>query len=175
MTIKQYLFWTTGAFVFTMCFVSIIKSCSPEPNPSIEKTAEARKHDIKKSDSLGVIVDSVIVDRWRTKTKYQTIVDSVYVMDSATVKLYYDSLVRSQLNALVLFYKHQSCSTELYLMDSAHVLDSLRIALLTSANMRCDTLLAEADKRAKKRFWAGFKIGFGTGYAAGIGTAAVVK
>lgn len=144
----------------------------PEPHPA---TTEARKQDIQKSDSLGAIVDSVIVERWHEAKAGKERIDSVYIMDSATVKLYYDSLVKSELNALVLFYKYQSCSTELYLMDSAHVLDSLRIALLTSSNLRADTLLAEAKKRAKKRFWAGFKIGFGTGYAAGIGTAAVVK
>lgn len=152
-----------------------MRSCNPEPNLEIEQTAEFRKQDIKKSDSLGVIEKEVIRDRWRTKMKYDTIIKEVLMCDSTETNAAFDSTVKTKNNAVVLFYKQQRDSIQLAKMDSVHVIDTVRISLLTDANAKADTLLAEANKRAKKRFWTGFKIGFGTGYAAGIGTAAAVK
>lgn len=138
--------------------------CNEQKQPETERIEQSRKQDIKKSDSLGVIEKEVIRDRWRTKTKYDTIIKEVLMYDSSETNAAFDSLVGTKKNAVVIFYKWQSDSLQLSLMDSAHVLDSLRIGLLTEANKKCDTLLTEAEKRAKKRFWSGFRWGYGSGY-----------
>lgn len=145
-------------FIVFCIAVIITRSCNPEPNPSIEKTAEARKEDIKKSDSLGVIVDSVIVDRWRTKMKYDTIIKEVLMYDSTETNAAFDSTVKTKNNAVVLFYKQQRDSIQLAKMDSVHVIDTMIISLLRASNLKADTIILKLQKdvrseRNKKVFW----------------------
>lgn len=149
--------------------------CNEQAKPETERIVQSRNQDLKQEKVLEAKTDTFIRDRWRTKTKYDTIIKEVVKQDSATINAYFDSFVQNKKNAVVLFYQYKSCSTELVLMDSVHYTDSVRISLLRASNLKADTLLVESDARAKKRFWAGFKIGFGTGYAAGIGTSAIVK
>lgn len=170
---------TKGLLGYFLCFIvccmwAFIDKCASE-QPETERIAQSRKQDIKKSDSLGVIEKEVIRDRWRTKTKYDTIIKEVLMYDSVETNAAFDSLIGTKKNAVVIFYKWQSDSAQLSLMDSAHVLDSLRIGLLTEANKKCDTLLVQSEQRGNKKFWKGTRIGFVTGYFAAEVKNALIK
>lgn len=162
MTVKDGI----GIVLIVAVFLLAIEKCQNEPKqqPNTEALTETREKDLKASDSLKVVHDSIMIDRWRTKTTYDTIIKEVLMYDSSETDQAFDSLLGNKNNAVVVFYKWRRDSSQLNLMDSAHVLDSLRIGHLTNANLLADSLLIEADKRAKKKFWQGFKVGFGSGY-----------
>lgn len=146
--------------------------CNEQAKPETERIVQSRNQDLKQEKVLEAKTDTFIRDRWRTKTQHDTFIKRVAEMDSATVKLYFDSLVTSRDSAVRLFYHNRSNEKQLALMDSVHYTDSLRISLLRASNLRADTLLAEAEKRAKKGWIKGFKAGFLTGAA--IGTTSTI-
>lgn len=148
------------------------------PTQPIEQTKQSRAEDIKRAEKNEALSDTVYATRWKIKTKYDTLIKDVIKFDSTLVSAYYDSLVQNKKYAVVLFYKHQSCSTELVVMDSVHTLDSLVKVDLKLANIKADTIIASLEnandsltKQCRKSFWKGFKWGFGTG--AVVGGAAV--
>lgn len=171
------------SFVFVICLilfaVCAAKCCWNNDTinaPPTEQTKQARSEDLKRAEKNQALSDTVYSTRWKIKTKYDTILKKV--MDSATVKAYYDSLVTSQDSAVKLFYHAKSLGEQLVVMDSVHTLDSLVKADLKLASLRSDTIIASLENKAdsltkqcRKSFWKGFKWGFGTG--AVIGGAAV--
>lgn len=146
--------------------------CNEQKQPETERIEQSRNQDLKQEKVLEVKTDTFIRDRWRTKTQHDTFIKRVSEMDSTTVKMYFDSLVTSRDSAVKLFYHNRSNEKQLALMDSVHSVDTARISLLRNANLKCDTLLAEANKTSKNRWFNGFKAGFLTGAA--IGTTSTI-
>lgn len=145
-----------------------------------EQTKQARAEDLKRAEKNQALSDTVYSTRWKIKTKYDTIINKV--MDSVTVKAYYDSLVTSQDSAVKLFYHAKSLGEQLTVMDSARAADSLVKLDLRKANLRADTIIADREnkvdsltKQCRKSFWKGFKWGFGTGAVIGGAAAGAVK
>lgn len=145
-----------------------LKHCStPVTTPDIQKAEESREKHVIEVRRLEPLHDTVYADRFKIKHHYEKVIDTVETFDSTKVRLYYDSLVQSQINAVILYYRHRSCSTELQRMDSVHVIDSAIKAHLKASNVIADTLIDYWQKQAKKRYLKGLGHGVIIGYGIG--------
>jgi hypothetical protein len=142
---------------------------------SDNETLKAEKDNLLKSAGEKMVIhDSIYLDRVKVKHHYINIIDSVRVIDS-TGQVELNKLLYPTVDSANLTYFHYlSAREQLGLMDSLYVIDSLTILDLSkviqkdSAIHANDSLmLSDARKQGTKKFWKGFKIGFGTGYAIG--------
>jgi hypothetical protein len=142
---------------------------------SDNETLKAEKDNLLKSAGEKMVIhDSIYLDRVKVKHHYINIIDSVRVIDSIGQvelnKLLYPTVDSANLT----YFHYLSAREQLGLMDSLYVIDSLTILDLSkviqkdSAIHANDSLnLSDARKQGTKKFWKGFKIGFGSGYVAG--------
>lgn len=148
-----------------------IDKCNKEPKEPISPTEVERGKNIQKADSLGVVTKTLIEYRDRIRTK--EIHDTTYIttLDSAQLKMAYDSLGLTVKKCVVQSIQLKSRTEQLAKMDSVHTLDTVRISLLTLANLQCDTLRfndkKEADKDKRKAYFKGLKHGAIGGFVAG--------
>lgn len=147
---------------------------TPVTPPDNTRLTQERNGLLDSAKAKEAVVQTVYTDRVKIKHHYDTIINEVETFDSATVKIYYDSLVQSQLNAVTNYYKLKSCKAELSKMDSIYSLDSAIKSDLTRANLLADTMLrndsltiAQLRKDVKKerngkRLWQCIAIGVTT-------------
>jgi len=174
-----------GIVLIAAVIVLAIDKCNHTPvtPPDNTRLTQERNGLLDSAKAKEAVVQTVYTDRVKIKHHYDTIINQVETFDSAKVRIYYDSLVQSQLNAVTNYYKLKSCKAELSKMDSIYSLDSAikidlwkAIAISDTIHANDSLALVAAKKDGKRRFWKGFKWGFGSGTGVGtIGTLLLIK
>jgi len=147
---------------------------TPVTPPDNTRLTTERKEHLAKEKEGKVIHDTLWMEKIKEQTKLKEVVKYVSVADSAEIERLHDSLVKTKRNAVTFYYEKESYKKQSEISDSIHGVDSTRIFHLTEANLKAETIhandslaLIQAKKDGKKRFWNGFKWGFGSGYLVG--------
>jgi len=146
----------------------------PTTTPDNTSLKEERKEHLAKADEGKAVHDTLWIEKIKEKTKLKEVVKFVAVADSAEIKRLFDSLVKSDRNAVTFYFEKESYKKQSEISDSIHKVDSGTIFHLTAAVLISDTIhrndSLEAVRLRKqvqkerngKRLWQCIAIGLGT-------------